>query len=290
MADLGLHLALGGLGLPAVLAAALMVLGKRPWRRPAREAGGWSEPLALAAAFAAAYLWTRGLPPWPPREALDWLLGLGLLAGVLGALDAHLRPPAWLRIGLALPLMGAVPTLVLWPILEHEWSAWQAVANLAGLGAMLFGLWSALDRIGRRASGPALPLGLWLAAGGGALSLALSGTATWALMGVSVSVALGILWLLESFRSGAEAGRAAAAPFTVLMGGLWIAGAFYAELPAASLGMLVLGSLAVGLVPLVTGSGMGERGLAWTLIRIAPVALLAAASVTWAWLASPPLA
>jgi hypothetical protein len=131
-----------------------------------------------------------------------------------------------------------------------------------------------------------VPLGLALAAGGGALALALSGTAAWGLLGGSLGVALGISFLLALRLPGSQAGRGASLPFAVLLGGLWIAGAFYAALPPASLALLLLAPLAGWIVPLV--SGVNRGGLVWTLLRVAPVLLLTLAAVAWSWLESPP--
>ncbi|HOX42330.1 MAG TPA: hypothetical protein PK668_01970 [Myxococcota bacterium] len=291
MSSAALHFLLSGLAAPAAAAGLPLLAGWRPWRR-ARPAdgrwpdGSWAEALAPPLAYAAVYLATRGLPPWPPLEAADWLLGLGLMAGLLGALDQALAPPGWLRAGLALPALLAVPLLVLWPIALNEWSAPEAAGWVAGLGLAVVGLWQGLERLARRAPGPAVPLGLALAAGGGALSLALSGTATWGLLGGALGVALGLSFLLALLRPGSQAGRGASLPFAVLLGGLGIAGAFYASLSWVSLALLLLAPLAGWIVPLVRGAR--RAGPVWTLVRTTPVLLLVLAAVAWSWLESPP--
>src|SRR5687768_4480303 len=64
------------IAVPAAVALVAMIVSHVPPGRD-RATRPWGPALALAGAFAAAYVGLRGPPPFPPRDAQSWLVWLG---------------------------------------------------------------------------------------------------------------------------------------------------------------------------------------------------------------------
>jgi hypothetical protein len=234
-----------GIVLPAAASAAVLLLTWRPWRRDlAPELTAWGVGLALAAGYLVGHVGIDGRPPWPPREATDWLWYLTVAAAALSLLDGWRRCPAWLHwLPRGALWLGAVWVLARPPLRQE--GGGEPVLTLLGLGATGLLFWAALRAVARRLPGAALPLAVLPTAAGSAVLLYRCHSARLAqLAGV---VAASLLPVLA--RSCARPTlMVATAPVVLLLPGLWLTGRFYCDPPAplTSLALLATAALAAG--------------------------------------------
>jgi hypothetical protein len=260
--------------LPAVAVAAVLLLTWRPWRRdlpPERTA--WGVGLALAAGYLVGHVGIDGRPPWPPREATDWLWYLTFAAGALSLLDGWRLCPTWLRW----PPRAALWLGAVWVLARPSLGPGDATVPtllVAGAAGLLF--WAALAALARRLPGPALPLALLPAAAGTAVLLYRCHSAKLAQLAGVVAAALLPVLARSCVRPTLTM---ATAPVALLLPGLWLTGYCYCDPPAppASLALLAAAALAAGALCLP-----GVRRLsAWprNLLAAALAALLAGLAV-----------
>jgi hypothetical protein len=281
-----LQQAFQGVLLPVLVAAAVLLAGLRPWRRPGAEGrGGWWGAWALAAAFFAASWALRGRPHLPAREATEWIPWLAVPAAA-AALPLARRLPGWGTWLARGALSLALSVLLLLPLLRHTWSAGAGTAWIAGLAAAVLLLWWALEGLAARLRDPSVPLVLLGVASGSGAVLMLSGSALLGQLAGALAAALGPLWLVSWWRKDAGLGRAAVPVVVVVLAGLWMAGRFYADLPAASAALLALAGPAAWTVLLPP-----VRRLAlWARLAIGAAAVIVplAAALVLTLRASPP--
>ena len=278
-----------GILLPAGFAGLALLAGWRPWRGPvtAGRPELASGALAFAGGLVLAQVLTLGAPRMPPIAANDWFALLVAGSALLGLADAVFRQAIWLRWTLRLGASIAVPVLLLWSLTQHTWSTGQSVAILGALALGTFGLWTAIDRLTATSRGAAVPLALVVATAGSGAVLALSGSASLGLLAGSLAAAIGPAFLLALWKPNFSLARGAVPPLTVGLSGLWLNGAFYADVPTASLVLLFVAPA----LALVGGFKAVQTLKPWqvALVRTAAVALPLAAAAALAFAASPPL-
>jgi hypothetical protein len=235
-----------GVVLPAVTAAAVLLLTWRPWRRDlAPERTAWGVGLALAAGYLVGHVGVEGgRPPWPPREAVDRLWYLTFAAAALSLLDGWRRCPAWLRWLLRAGLWLGAVWLLARPALRPPGGG-EPVLTLLGLGAVGLLFWAALAAVARHLPGAALPLALLPTAAGSAVLLYRCHSARLAQLAGVVAAALLPVLARSCVR---PALTVATAPVVLLLAGLWLLGHFYCDPPAplTSLALLAAAALAAG--------------------------------------------
>ncbi len=133
--------------------------------------GRWSAALALVAGFAAGQVGIEGWPPFPPREAADWLWNCTLAAVALSFLDAWRSCPFWLRWLVRAALWLAVVWFLLPPDIRKEASRGVLLSWLVGLELAGLLYWSLLALTARRLPGVMLPLILLIVSVGSVLVL-----------------------------------------------------------------------------------------------------------------------
>ncbi len=263
--------------LPALVAAAVLLLTWRPWRRDlAPESTAWGAGLALVAGYLVGHVTVEGgRPPWPPREAVDRLWYLTFAAAALSLLDGWRRCPAWLCWLLRAALwLGAVWLLSLAALRQSRGAAVPMLLAVAVAG-LLF--WAALAAVARPLPGPALPLALLATAAGTAVLLYRCHTARLAqLAGVLTATLLPVM-----ARSCVRpALMLATAPVVLLLPGLWLTARLYAYTtpPTTSLALLAAAALTagVGCLPGVRRRPAWQRNL-----LAAALATLLAALAVW---------
>ena len=229
---------------PAVAAALLLVAGEAMGGVAGRVVQGALPPVA---AFAA-YVPIRGLPEFPPGDASVWALWMAWPGAILSMLGAASVVPALARrIGFG-ALAGLTAYLVAGPLLGR-WSASTAALAIAGTAGGVLAVDWALERRGEALSGPAVPLALAGLSAGVATVLGTRGTALLAQTAGGVAAGFGVLFLLAAWRRSTLS-VFVVGPATLMLAGLLLGGACYAEVGRSSLWALFIGSLAVGLVPL----------------------------------------
>jgi hypothetical protein len=232
-----------GIVLPAVIATAVLLLTWQPWHRdlpPERTA--WGVGLALVAGYLVGHVGVDGRPPWPPREAVDWLWYLTFAAAALSLLDGWRRCPAWLRWLLRTALWLSAVWVLARPALRQGGGAVPALLVPAAVG-LLF--WAALAALARRLPGAALPLALLPTAAGSAVLLYRCHSAKLAQLAGVVAASLLPVLARSCVR---PALTMATAPVVLLLPGLWLTARLYAYTtpPAASLALLAAAALAAG--------------------------------------------
>ncbi len=277
-----------GILLPAGVAAAALAAGWRPWDRRAEvgKAGPAAGAVAFGGALIAAQAAIVGIEV-PPVQAGDWLALLLAAAVLLGLIDSLLELPAWLRWWLKGTLSVAVPLLLLMPLLQHTWSAGEAAAILGALTLGTFGLWWTLDRLADRITGAGLPLALGVVTAGSAAVLAVSGSASLGQLGGALAVAVGVALLVGLLKPSFSLARGAVPPLTVGLTGLWLNGAFYADVPPASL-VLLFAAPAFALIGQIKPIA-SLKPWQTALLRAGAVVLPLAAAAIIAYSASPPV-
>jgi len=247
---------------PTLAAAVLLALGRSLGSKGERaDRGRWALSLVAPVGALAAYLPVRGVPRFPPTDASIWSLWLGLAAGTWVAVEGANRPSR--RVGWAARAVAAlgVVALVSWPLMQHSWSAAGSVGAVVLGGGLLVGLVALLERRARALPGPAVPLAMAFLAAGTAGVLGSSGTALLAQTAGGAALALGVVFLFALGQRAPDA-EAAVAPAIVLVGGLAVGGAGYAEVSAASLALLVVAALAGALIPLPVAIRTGWKAAA----------------------------
>lgn len=263
-------LLLGAL-LPVLLALApLLALRLRPGAgdAAARAAGA----LALGAGFLAGYT-ALGGASLRPAEPQDWLPTLALLAGTVGPLEGlHRLPPAlgWgLRLGVA--ALAAMLLLPNWLAAEPAGWRWRL-----GIGAAVFGLWTALDALAVRRPGNGFAPLLALTAVAGAAVLMCASTAKFAqAAGVLAATLAGTALAVRGEPSPL---RGLVPGVAVLLPGLMAEGAMntFSDVPFASFALVAAAPLM-----LCAGGGRGWRAATAAVLLPLAVAVGLAVAATW---------
>jgi len=229
---------------PALAAALLLGAATAAGDRTGRFVQGLLAPVA---AFAA-YVPVRGMPEFPPGDASVWALWMAWAAAVVSVLGAASVAPAWVRRPVLAAIAGATGYLVAGPLLGR--TGWgTAVLSIGGSVVAVAALDWALQRRAASLPGPAVPLALAGLSAGVATVLGTQGTALLAQSAGGVATGMGVFFLLAAWRRDTVADQAVG-PAAVMLVGLLLGGACYAEVGRLSLGVLFIGGLAVGLVPL----------------------------------------
>jgi hypothetical protein len=274
-----------GILLPAVVALGALLVAWRPLPEAEPEGGqGWGPPLALWLGYAAGHWALRGFPPFPPAESLDWLFWLAWAAGAAGCLEAAGRSAGWVRFATRALVSAAAVWLILRARLQSS-SGLASAGLVAATGCALLALWALLEGLAERRPGSSLPLVLWTTAAASSVSLVLSGSVVLGQLAGALAAALGALVVVSWWRPAAARFRGAPAVAAVALGGLWISGAVYSELPLASALLLAAAPVAAweGEAPAV------RRLKPWqaTLARFLAALIPAAVAVAIAFAASP---
>lgn len=272
-----------GSALAAGLVLALTAGG--PWLgRGGRSGRGqfFGTPLALGVATAVAFVLSRGLPSFPPAQALHWLFYLALAGGVFGALEARARAPSHLA-------RASFSVLVPLVLLEFQrrlhWGRVEGVLWTAGLAAWLFLLWSTLASLEARSTlGASATLGLACATALAAGCVAFAGGGLFAQLPGALALAVGICALLGFARSTSGLGSSGAAPFVLLYGAMIWAARFLYELSSAGFALLSLAPFAWLLALALPPYHPRRR----RVLAILGPGLVAAIALWFEWRAAPP--
>jgi len=267
-----------GVLLPAVVSGIAFVVAWRPWQRDAPVANGiWGGAIALSVGYIVGHVGLLGWPPFPPVEATQWLVYLALASGVFGLIIALWHESTGLRWGLRLLLSGAMPWLILRPVLKYRWQPIEGVVWLVGLGVAILGFWLMLNALAKRFRGASTPLVLLVVATGGSVTLLLSGSAMLGQLGGVLTAALGASLVIAWWNPTLSLAHGATSVVAILLAGLWMSGYFYAEVPVVSALLLVVSPATawIGQVEAIQRLG----GWKVALIRAAAVCIPVAVAV-----------
>lgn len=304
--------------LPAAIVAMMVAAGVCGFalfwgKQRARSALG---PLAVGGAYLVGHFVIAGWTSFPPADTTNWLPYFAVVAAVFGAFSsssavspegrASARPgreesrpsetgerreeaseeklklPGWAR-GLIFAIVSAgALRLLLKPKFQYGWSPGEGWAWVACLGCAIVLLAIILDALARR-PGTAVetPVFLLIVSAGTSGALMLSGSM---LLGQFATVLAAAVFGTFIFTAGKVAlGRGIVPVFALLIGGLLLSGYFFAELPAASAGLLAF-------APILALSYVGRSNKLLALgIRAALVSIPVAVALVLAFRSSPPL-
>ena len=253
------------------------------WRRIASSC---TVAVALSAGYATGHALVAGWPSLPPRDATQWLFCFAVLAFIVALADAFIRSRRNLRIALWTIICSAASGLLLRPMFQHSWGRVEGWLYLLCIVIWLVLLTWSLEVIESRPSG--LSTLLWFAtvvSAGTCAALMLSGSLLLGELAFVFTGAAGISFLLVRLFPVQTRPIGAAVPLVLLLGGLWLSGHFYAELPLSSLLLLAVAP-ALGLFAV-------QRGERWHwkafLLQSALVGAPVILAVVVAYHASPPL-
>lgn len=206
--------------MPLGIAAVCMVIAWRPWKREARESirGHWGGAPAIGFAYLIGHVAINKWPNLPPAQPTDFLFLIACAAIIIGLLES-LRMPAAARWALRL----LVCTSVSWFMLSKGFRTSQPGGVVAmwtaGQALSIFLVWTLLERLAQRRTGPSIPLALSLliavasvfflkASSGklaqlaGVLSAALGGVSLVTMIAPRISTARGMLAVIVPLYCG----------------------------------------------------------------------------------------
>jgi hypothetical protein len=223
-------------GLPIVLATTILLAGRR---RGSTDSTPWAPAAALGVAYLAGHLATFGMPSWPPRESTQWIVFLALAGLLLGLLQAW-KPS--MRFTGILFLSLAIPIVLLRSPMQHLWPASRSILIIFGIGVPIGGLWFSLRNRSLAMHGGSLPATWMIVSAGTALTMQLSGSASFAQLSGALAAACGVL-AVEGFLKPKLDSRAAVPVLLALWSAFWICGWYYIEAPPGSILALIAGAL-----------------------------------------------
>ncbi|MCC6909490.1 MAG: hypothetical protein IT430_16240 [Phycisphaerales bacterium] len=196
--------------MPLGIAIVCMLIAWRPWQHQ-REAvrGWWGGALAIGLAYLVGHVAINRWPAIPPASTDDVLFLLAVAATAVGLLES-MRMPAWLRWSIRAMLAAAVSWFMLSMGFRSSNSAGALAAWTVGQAAVILIVWTLLERLAERRTGPSIPLAfslmiavasIYFFKGGsgkvaqlsGLLAASLGGTALVAMFVPRVSAARGML-------------------------------------------------------------------------------------------------
>lgn len=262
-----------GVVLPAVIAAAVLVLGFRPWRRKDHYQGGlWSGGIALALAFFVSFISQNGWEKLHPTSKWDWNVYLALALGVIGLPAALLRESTWFT-WLAGPLLVLAIMLIIKPLDNPT----HALLGIPGLCGVSLTLWFLLESLARKRPGASLPISFLIIFTGVAIIAELTGGLTFPIICGALSGVCGAAFVISllnprfSFHAGATPLLATMPPMI-----LWLQGWY--DTSGAPVACFVLPLLAVpllwlGELPVITRQRPWIGVMARGLLAAIPVAI-----------------
>jgi hypothetical protein len=284
----------------AVLAAAVVLLGGWPWRKPHPARAYAGSGLGVGLGFFAG-CWLLGVQPhWPPREDQDRLLFL-LIPALLGVelVAAFLGRRRWLAWFPRLILAGAAARIVLHNSIyltdlagpgTREWTPGQTWLILGGLAAALAATWAALALLVRptppptahsppggeeRGKGRFVLLAVAMACAGAAVTVMLSGYASGGQLGLPLAGALAGATVASLALSGSPDVNGVLGVGVVGLFAVLVAGRFFGDLTTANAALLFFAPLLCWLpeLPYVRTRRPWVRGVARVVLVAIPVAL-----------------
>lgn len=220
-----------GIVVPAGVATLTLLSLWRPWSRRTESPAAWAAGAAAALAYAASHPLLLGRAPrFPPSDVADWTFFGAIALAALSALEAWepLRS-AWWQWPARFVAAVALPSLLLRPLIEYEWSAGEATAWIASVSACLMIAAALLDAAARRAPAAAMGATLWVIASSAAVVLMLGGSASLAQRAGTIATAGAAAGILGLWATGRRMSLAAVTTVVVLLGSLMVEGAAYAR-------------------------------------------------------------
>ena len=271
-----------GLLLPAVVTGGILVLARSLAPKADGEStesrtgisSGCLTAVALGAGYIVGYIGLEGVPPFPPREGVQWLCYFAVLSVILGCFW-HLS--LWGRVCVQVLLSIGIPRLLLNSVFKHTWGHLEGIIWWVCLAAAIFIFWNLVQRsFTLLPSGAASPFVYFGLSGGTALILAVSGTLRLAQHGGILLALFAVSWMLvlvlqRRSHNGYLFPPGASPVVALLFAGIWMNGYFFEEVPAASAMLLAISLFFAPVGRIEVVQKLGARRSA--LVQIAAIAL-----------------
>ena len=259
---------------PAILTFALLSLALWISRKGKGEISRWVAGLAFVFGYALGHRIVTGSLPLVPHSSEQWLPSLAFISLLLSPID-EFKTSVWAKVAWRILLgIGVVGALLL-PATFLPLPA--KAAWILTLGIFLAVVCFCLDALAEREPKAWLPFTLSAVSAMSSISFLIAHSAIISqLAGVLTSV-LGAAFLFVAWQRNWSLAKGATAVFVVLIFGLGINSAFYADLPVASAILLWLAPLVgwIKFAPLV----MRLPNWVQTLVSICAVLLVAALGI-----------
>ncbi|MEK7485340.1 MAG: hypothetical protein AABZ60_13530 [Planctomycetota bacterium] len=182
--------------------------------------GSWSISWYFAIGYALAYWRIEGTPPFAPKESWQWLCALSLFSGMCGFGLLVQKKQFWTSTGMA-GVLAILSGYLLVPEFQTPIYGWRF-----GIGALIFILWIALQKLSERRSGAMIPL-LWsFTYLGASIILMQAGIAKFAQFSGLIALLAGFTFLVVLRLDSLSFASGASYPLSVLLVGLLANGYF----------------------------------------------------------------
>ncbi len=151
------------MAMPLGIAIVCMVIAWRPWQREKRESvrGWWGGALAIGLGYLVGHVAINKWPALPPASGDDYLF-LFAVIGIGVGFSESIRMPVWIRWGIRLVLCAAVSWFMLSKGFRSGHTNGVLLAWGSGQTMAAFLVWTLLERLAERRTGPSIPLALSL--------------------------------------------------------------------------------------------------------------------------------
>lgn len=281
-----LRLLLLGVLLPAITGGVVLFIA---WRQTPPLAGGkWSGAVAFTLGYVIAYFVAFGMPPFPPTDAMQWLVYLTMTAMFIGLAESFLQTPSWAQWLLRWLFSVLMFWLLLHTIVTYTWGVIKGIMWLLTLSLMMLLFWTTLDNLAEKVTGSLVPALFFITAFGSSLALMLGRSASVSQLCGSVAAILALGAVIGWRQPKFTLAKGAMAVLTVLIFGFWLNGVFYAYLPMVTAILLMLSPLTgwLGEVTLI------RRLPSWqsvSLQLIVALLLVSIANIIAVWLLGLPI-
>ena len=235
--------------LPAIVCGGIYVIVAIQWKRDGNKTLlQWLIVAALGIGYIIGYFGIEGKLIFPPRESIHWVLYFTIIA-IFSSTYWHIS--RWRALISQLIYSIALPRILLNSYFQYTWGPFEGIIWWACLavGILIFCniVQQSFTVLPSGVSSPFVYFGL---SGGTALILALSGSIRLALHAGILVALFAAIWILaivlqrgikSDSNSNWEALPVSVSPVvTILLVGIWMNGYFYAEVPSASVLLLVI--------------------------------------------------
>lgn len=236
-----LRILLFGVLLPAFAAGIVLFIA---WRRTPPLAGGkWSGAVAFTLGYVIAYFVAFGMPPFPPIDAMQWLVYLAVVAMVIGLTESFFQIPSWTRWLLRWVFSVLMLWLLLRTMVTYTWGVPKGVVWLLSLSLMMLLFWTALDNLSEKVTGSLVPVLFFTTALGSSVALMLGRSASVSQLCGSVTAILAVSAVVGWQHPNFTLAKGAMAVLITLIFGFWLNGVFFAYLPMVTAILLTLSPL-----------------------------------------------
>jgi hypothetical protein len=231
-----------GVVVPGTVSFVVFLICHRFWKGSGYRPIG---TLSLSLGYFAGQFVVAGWPDRYPVVSTEWIPIIALGAAFVGLICALPRLPAIALWALRFLLLAAILYVLLKKHIAGQWTPTERIAYLLALACAGLDLFAVMDRLGQQPLHIGPPLMLMALTGASSAALVQSGSLLLGQLNGVLTATLGAGFLAACFLPGFSLDRGALTLAAGLQTAFWICGYFFSDLPALSIGLLVLGPFLV---------------------------------------------